>query len=291
MRVLLVEDEVRLADNLAAALRDGPGFAVDWAADGEAGDDSARNRVYDLIILDLMLPRLDGLSLLRRLRARHDATPVLILTAKEGKNTIIELLNAGADDYLAKPFDLGELIARDVGEHNRIALVLTNIGEALLRLGRSEEAIKALTEAEGLCDETGDRLHLAEAKQGLAKAYLEQKDLKRARESIKRAVDLLGQVRSKPHLAVALRTLGEVTGAGAWGGGHEVKAVDYFMRSIAICKEIGNELEVAKSYRAFSSYVFSSPHYRHNADIQREAHKLESMAEEIFERHRLGAAS
>src|SRR4029079_9178226 len=112
MRVLLVEDEVRLADNLAAALRDGPGFAVDWAADGEAGDDSARNRVYDLIILDLMLPRLDGLSLLRRLRARHDATPVLILTAKEGKNPIIELLNAGADDYLAKPFDLGELIAR-----------------------------------------------------------------------------------------------------------------------------------------------------------------------------------
>jgi len=112
MRVLLVEDEVRLADNLAAALCDGPGFAVDWAADGEAGDDSARNRVYDLIILDLMLPRLDGLGLLRRLRARHDATPVLILTAKEGKNTIIELLNAGADDYLAKPFDLGELIAR-----------------------------------------------------------------------------------------------------------------------------------------------------------------------------------
>jgi DNA-binding response OmpR family regulator len=112
MRVLLVEDEVRLADNLAAALRDGPGFAVDWAADGEGGDDSARNRVYDLIILDLMLPRLDGLSLLRRLRARHDPTPVLILTAKEGKNTIIELLNAGADDYLAKPFDLGELIAR-----------------------------------------------------------------------------------------------------------------------------------------------------------------------------------
>ena len=112
MRVLLVEDEVRLADNLAAALRDGPGFAVDWAADGEAGDDLARNGVYDLVILDLMLPRLDGLGVLRRLRARQDATPVLILTAKEGKQTIIELLNAGADDYLAKPFDLGELIAR-----------------------------------------------------------------------------------------------------------------------------------------------------------------------------------
>ena len=112
MRVLLVEDEDRLAENLAAALRDGPGFAVDWAADGEAGDDYARGGCYDLVILDLMLPKLDGQGLLRRLRARKDATPVLILTAKEGKNAIIELLNAGADDYLAKPFDLGELIAR-----------------------------------------------------------------------------------------------------------------------------------------------------------------------------------
>lgn len=112
MRVLLVEDEVRLADNLGAALRDGPGFAVDWAADGEAGDDFARGGVYDLVILDLMLPRLDGLSLLKRLRGRSDRTPVLILTAREGKESIVELLNAGADDYLAKPFDLGELIAR-----------------------------------------------------------------------------------------------------------------------------------------------------------------------------------
>lgn len=112
MRVLLVEDEVRLADNLAAALRDGPGFAVDWAEDGQVGDDCACNRCYDLIILDLMLPRLDGLSVLKRLRGRHDVTPVLILTAKDGADSIVQLLNAGADDYLAKPFDLGELIAR-----------------------------------------------------------------------------------------------------------------------------------------------------------------------------------
>lgn len=112
MRVLLVEDEMRLADNLAAALRDGPGFAVDCAPDGQAGDELAGNRCYDLIILDLMLPKLDGQSLLRRIRDRQDTTPVLILTAREGKETIIELLNAGADDYLAKPFDLGELIAR-----------------------------------------------------------------------------------------------------------------------------------------------------------------------------------
>lgn len=112
MRVLVVEDEVRLADNLAAALREGPGYAVDCAADGETGDHLAAQRCYDLVVLDLMLPRLDGLSLLRRIRARADATPILILTAKEGATSIIQLLNAGADDYLSKPFDLGELIAR-----------------------------------------------------------------------------------------------------------------------------------------------------------------------------------
>src|SRR6185369_4992916 len=107
---------------------------------------------------------------------------------------IVESLNALGDlaldqsdaEKALKLFYEAHAIARDVGEHNRIALVLTNIGEALLRLKRTEEAITVLTEAEGLCDETGDRLHLAEAKQALAKAYLEQKDLKRAREAIKR---------------------------------------------------------------------------------------------------------
>ncbi len=112
MRVLLVEDEVRLANNLAAALREGPGFAVDWAEDGQVGDDCASNRCYDLIVLDLMLPKLDGLGVLCRLRGRQDSTPVLILTARDSTSSIIQLLNAGADDYLAKPFDLGELIAR-----------------------------------------------------------------------------------------------------------------------------------------------------------------------------------
>ena len=112
MRVLLVEDEVRLAENLSAALNDAAGYAVDWAGDGADGDDLARGGCYDLIILDLMLPKLDGLSVLGRIRARKDSTPVLILTAKEGKDAIVQLLNAGADDYLSKPFDLGELLAR-----------------------------------------------------------------------------------------------------------------------------------------------------------------------------------
>jgi tetratricopeptide (TPR) repeat protein len=167
--------------------------------------------------------------------------------------------------------------------------VLTNLGEIHYRLGDSAEAIRILTRAEELCDELGDKLHLAEAKRGLAKAYLMQGDLKRARSAVKVAVDLFGAIRSKSHLAVALRTLGEITAAGAWGASHEGKAVDYFLRSIALCKEIGNELEIAKSYRCFSDYVVSSPHYRDNAEIQREARKLGDMAGEIFGRLKLPA--
>jgi len=112
MRVLLVEDEVRLAENVAAALREGPGFAVDCAEDGETGLALAGNRCYDLIILDLMLPKVDGLAVLRGIRTRKDETPVLILTARGETISKINLLNSGADDYLSKPFDLGELLAR-----------------------------------------------------------------------------------------------------------------------------------------------------------------------------------
>jgi DNA-binding response OmpR family regulator len=112
MRMLLIEDETRLAQNIGSAFREGPGFAVDCAGDGEEGLDLAANLFYDLIVLDLMLPKIDGLSVLRRLRSRKDPTPVLILTAQGGHESIVELLNAGADDYLSKPFDLGELIAR-----------------------------------------------------------------------------------------------------------------------------------------------------------------------------------
>ena len=112
MRVLLIEDELRLAENVASALREGPAFAVDCAEDGVMGATLAENRCYDLIILDLMLPKLDGLGVLKRLRAGKDETPVLVLTARDEVTSTISLLNAGADDYLCKPFDLGELLAR-----------------------------------------------------------------------------------------------------------------------------------------------------------------------------------
>jgi two-component system response regulator PhoP len=112
LRVLVVEDEARLAENLMEALREGAGFAVDRAQDGIEGEDLALQGHYDAIILDLMLPGQDGMSMLKRIRDRKNMTPVLILTAREGTDSIIKLLNAGADDYLTKPFDLGELMAR-----------------------------------------------------------------------------------------------------------------------------------------------------------------------------------
>jgi DNA-binding response OmpR family regulator len=111
MRVLVIEDEERLAENIVGALRE-TGLAVDRAADGEAGSYLAEQDVYDAIVLDLMLPGKSGQSVLRDLRRRRLHTPVLVLTAQEGKESTVELLNAGADDYVSKPFDLGELLAR-----------------------------------------------------------------------------------------------------------------------------------------------------------------------------------
>ena len=112
MRVLIVEDEKRLAENVARALQESAGYAVDVARDGDEGFYLATNSEYDLIVLDLMLPKLPGEELLRRYRTRGQATPVLVLTARDEKESIVRLLNTGADDYVAKPFDLGELLAR-----------------------------------------------------------------------------------------------------------------------------------------------------------------------------------
>ncbi|PYV93221.1 MAG: DNA-binding response regulator [Acidobacteria bacterium] len=112
MRVLIVEDESRLAENIARSLREIAGYAVDLAADGPQGLQLASRNAYDLIILDLMLPGFDGRQLLVQLREAGQQTPVLILTARDDKESLVTLLNSGADDYLTKPFDLGELLAR-----------------------------------------------------------------------------------------------------------------------------------------------------------------------------------
>src|SRR5580693_9823062 len=112
MRVLIVEDERRLAENVARSLRESAGYAVDVAFDGEEGLFMAGSNPYDLIVLDLMLPKLDGKTVLHKIRLSGSGVPVLVLTARDEKESVVALLNAGADDYVAKPFDLGEFLAR-----------------------------------------------------------------------------------------------------------------------------------------------------------------------------------
>lgn len=110
MKILIVEDEVLLANSLKTLLEK-KGFTVEVAYDGETGKDYAETGVYDLLILDVMMPRLNGYELARQVRAERCATPILMLTAKGELEDRIEGLNAGADYYLTKPFDTRELLA------------------------------------------------------------------------------------------------------------------------------------------------------------------------------------
>ncbi|MCE2969506.1 MAG: response regulator transcription factor [Burkholderiales bacterium] len=111
MRILIAEDDPVLADGLSRSLRSA-GYAVDMVADGESADSALTAQGYDLLILDLGMPRLAGLDVLRRLRGRGSALPVLILTAADSVEQRVRGLDLGADDYMAKPFALSELEAR-----------------------------------------------------------------------------------------------------------------------------------------------------------------------------------
>ena len=111
MRALLVEDDPTIAEFVARGLREA-GFAVDHAGDGDAGFDLAAGEPYDVAIVDVMLPKLDGLSLIEALRKRGVATPVLILSARRSVDDRVRGLQTGGDDYLTKPFAFSELLAR-----------------------------------------------------------------------------------------------------------------------------------------------------------------------------------
>lgn len=111
MRVLLVEDERRMAEAVAQVLKKN-NYSVDLAYDGEYGLDCALSGIYDIIVLDIMLPKLDGISVLRELRHNRIMTPVILLTAKGETEDKVQGLDSGADDYLAKPFQTEELLAR-----------------------------------------------------------------------------------------------------------------------------------------------------------------------------------
>lgn len=110
MKILIIEDEKMLADSLKTLLKS-KGFEVEVAYDGETGSELAELAIYDLLILDVMMPKLNGFEVARRVRAHHCGVPILMLTAKSDVADRIEGLNAGADYYLTKPFDTRELLA------------------------------------------------------------------------------------------------------------------------------------------------------------------------------------
>src|SRR5206468_7058558 len=111
MRILIAEDDAILADALRCTLRQS-GYAVDWVKNGAEADAALDTSEFDLLILDISLPKLCGFEVLKRLRARNSRLPVLMLTALDSVNDRVRGLDAGADDYLAKPFQLAELAAR-----------------------------------------------------------------------------------------------------------------------------------------------------------------------------------
>ncbi|MEG2140814.1 MAG: response regulator transcription factor [Bilophila sp.] len=111
MRVLLVEDDRMIGEAVVQSLKDAT-YAVDWVRDGETALTTLEAQVYELILLDLGLPKKDGFEVLRTLRSRNNPTPLLVLTARDAVEDRIRGLDLGADDYLVKPFEMGELLAR-----------------------------------------------------------------------------------------------------------------------------------------------------------------------------------
>jgi two-component system OmpR family response regulator len=111
MRALLAEDDRMIGEAVVNALKDAS-YAVDWVRDGDAAGEALAVHIYDVILLDLGLPNRDGLAVLRCCRSKGDAAPVVIITARDAVDDRIVGLDAGADDYVIKPFDMGELLAR-----------------------------------------------------------------------------------------------------------------------------------------------------------------------------------
>ncbi|ESJ24514.1 XRE family transcriptional regulator [Cupriavidus sp. HPC(L)] len=135
MRILLIEDDLQIGTSLMRALKENMQCSVDWVRDGVAGQQAVEQGSYTIILLDLGLPRMGGLDLLRRLRVQGNQTPLLILTAHDDLDTRVQGLDAGADDFVLKPFEVPELLARMRAVLRRKAGYATSsLGDDTIRL-------------------------------------------------------------------------------------------------------------------------------------------------------------
>ncbi|MED5606340.1 MULTISPECIES: response regulator [Pseudomonas] len=205
MRILLAEDDPLLGDGIRAGLGL-EGDTVDWVTDGVAADQALATDEFDLLVLDLGLPRRDGMEVLRGLRRRGDMTPVLILTARDKVADRVAGLDAGADDYLSKPFDLDELLARVR------ALTRRHTGRAQPVLEHGELRLDPATHQVSL---GGEAVELAPREYALLRLLLEQR----------------GKVLSRTRLVEALY---------GWDGELESNAIEVHVHHLR--RKLGNEL-------------------------------------------------
>ena len=177
MRILVVEDDKKIASFVAKGLKEA-GYAVDVAQDGLDGLDLGLSGVYDAAVVDIMLPGLDGLTLIERLRAKKNNTPVIILSAKRTVDDRVKGLQAGGDDYLTKPFSFSELLARIqalIRRDTRVAepstltvgdLYHRSIGARSQTRGRGHQPAGAGIRAAGIPDETSQSYHFQDIHSG-----------------------------------------------------------------------------------------------------------------------------
>ena len=203
MRILLVEDDALLGDGIRAGLKLDD-YAVDWVRDGEAAKLALRNHAYDACVLDLGLPKLDGLAVLKDTRAAGNRIPVLVLTARDTPADKIGGLDAGADDYLTKPFDLGELQAR------LRALVRRSAGVASPTL---EHAGVVLDPATKQVSREGEVVTLSAREYALLHDLMSHKHLLRTRSQLEESLYAWGEEKESNTVEVYVHHLRKKFGA------------------------------------------------------------------------------
>lgn len=197
----------------------------------------------------------------------------------------------GHDEKALVRFQEAYDAAKETGDRNGTALILAHLGATHDRRGDAAKASALLKQAEDLADELGDRVGFAEARRGLGAAYAARREYVKARDCTQRAVDLLTEAESKVKLGAALRALGEITEAAAQGGNSPGEASEHLKRSIAIFEELGNDVELARSYRAYAALLRRMPEHAHDATVAAQARELAGRAEDIFAKMRATVAS